>query len=403
MMRTSPAGQIKGEVFIMQENNINYTNDELEVLAQSRFGNQINIIRHAYVDIAGELVAGALLGQILYWFEPNKDGKTKLRVIKDNYYWLVKERSDWYNEIRISAKQYDRAAKVLDSKGLIVRKKYKFNGNPMIHIRPNFEKINSEIRKWLDETKEIIKQSKDGGKQRGKRELPKGENPEVSSDVEPERKGDVPNLLGIDQRGKPELTKGENRNSPKRKTGIDQRGISLTEITTETTTETTHIDHHQHLNSQPEEIKQPEPTKTKYDDDGYKQLRNIFVDAKASDIKAHDKHYPKYQDAVKAIGFDKLIEASKKYANQEKEYSQIVWFLAGGYNNYLKDKSKQQTKINPGAVVPECILKAQKETAVTQEDTRPNEADLEASKKHIEDKLKQMQESLSSGMSPEQF
>lgn len=221
----------------MNENNHLYTDEELEVLAQSQFGNSINIIRHAYVDIAGDLVAGALLGQILYWFEPDKKGNTKLRVVKDGLLWLVKERSDWHDEIRITAKQYDRAAKILESKNLIIRKRYKFNGQPLIHIRPNFEVLNLEIRKWLDETKEKIKQQKI---QSGKWELPKGEFLAKSSTFQTQQTGKPLNSLGITQREIPVLLKGQSSNLPNSQTGITFLSTSLTETTTKTTAETTY-------------------------------------------------------------------------------------------------------------------------------------------------------------------
>ena len=129
------------------------TTDQLEVLAQSKFNNSINIIRHAYVDITGDLIAGALLGQILYWFEPDAQGRAKVRIYKEGYHWLAKDRREWFDEIRITPKQFDRAIRILEKKELVIRKRFKFNGLPKIHIRPLFENINHEINNWLDQTK----------------------------------------------------------------------------------------------------------------------------------------------------------------------------------------------------------------------------------------------------------
>ncbi len=39
------------------------------------------------------------------------------------------------DECRISPKQVDRAIDILESKGFVERKIYKFNGAPMIHLR----------------------------------------------------------------------------------------------------------------------------------------------------------------------------------------------------------------------------------------------------------------------------
>ncbi|GAJ09042.1 unnamed protein product, partial [marine sediment metagenome] len=57
-----------------------------------------------YVDITGDLIAGLLLSQIIYWHLPNKDGETKLRVIKKNRPCIAKARHDWWDEARISVK-----------------------------------------------------------------------------------------------------------------------------------------------------------------------------------------------------------------------------------------------------------------------------------------------------------
>ena len=57
-----------------------------------------------YVDMAGDLIAGLMLSQIIYWYLPAKDGSSKLRICRDNYYWIAKGREDWWDEIRISKK-----------------------------------------------------------------------------------------------------------------------------------------------------------------------------------------------------------------------------------------------------------------------------------------------------------
>jgi len=46
-----------------------------------------------YVDMADDLVAGLLLSQIVYWYLPSKEGRSKLRVFKDGYYWIAKTRT----------------------------------------------------------------------------------------------------------------------------------------------------------------------------------------------------------------------------------------------------------------------------------------------------------------------
>ena len=67
-----------------------------------------------YVDMTGDLISGLLLSQIIYWFSPDKNGKSKLRVTYKGKRALAKARNEWFDEIRITAKQYDKAIKILE-------------------------------------------------------------------------------------------------------------------------------------------------------------------------------------------------------------------------------------------------------------------------------------------------
>lgn len=150
------------------------------------------MVRLAYVDITEDLVSGILLGQIVYWFMPDDQGKSKLRISKHGEMWLAKGREDWYEEIRITPKQYDRAIKILVDKEFVEVQRFKFNGAPTIHIKLNIEKVN--------------------------------------------------------QRVKSILTFGENGNSPLGKMEFDQTVTSLTEITSKITSETT-LNNHSYNNT----------------------------------------------------------------------------------------------------------------------------------------------------------
>ena len=93
-------------------------------------------VKRIYIDIAGDLVAGILLSQIIYWHLPSKrDGQTKLRVKKDGKLWLAKGRDDWWDECRITPRQFDRAIGILVDKGIVEKERFRFGGSPTIHIR----------------------------------------------------------------------------------------------------------------------------------------------------------------------------------------------------------------------------------------------------------------------------
>ena len=150
--------------------------------------------KKVYVDVTGDLIAGLLLSQIVYWNLPNKKNESKLRVYKDSRAWLAKGRQDWWEEIRITPKQFDRAAKILVDKGIIETRLFKFNGYPTIHI---YLFINELMNK-------------------------------------------IDNLNDVSF-----FPKGKNGFSPKGKMDFDQRVKSLTEITTKITNKDDDANNHQ--------------------------------------------------------------------------------------------------------------------------------------------------------------
>jgi hypothetical protein len=94
-------------------------------------------VKRIYIDMAGDLVAGVLLSQVVFWFLPNKQGESKLRVQRDGELWLAKRHEDWWEECRITQWQAKRAIRVLVQKGILVSKLYKFDGAPTTHLRIN--------------------------------------------------------------------------------------------------------------------------------------------------------------------------------------------------------------------------------------------------------------------------
>lgn len=145
-------------------------------------------VKRIYVDIAGDLVAGILLSQIVYWHLPNQQGQPKLRVKKKGDLWLAKGRDDWWAECRVSPKQFDRAIKILEDKELVEKRLFRFNGSPTVHLKL----LSDNLLKQLES--------------------------ELKDQHEPD----------FTQRGKWNLTKGENGTSPK--------GKNITESTTKSTT-----------------------------------------------------------------------------------------------------------------------------------------------------------------------
>ncbi|GGE28801.1 hypothetical protein GCM10011571_33660 [Marinithermofilum abyssi] len=236
------------------------TEAELNMRAKAYHDNHFNHVHHAYIDIAGDLVAGTLLSRIIFWFSPNKEGKSKLRVFKDGHYWLAKNRTDWWDEIRITPKQYDRAIKVLQQKNLVVKKVYKFEKDPTTHIRLNFDQLEIEVNKWINDIKqkmvngEIDEKGRKTNSPKGKKPVVSRDKPDSSEENEPnanaepqENQEEAPNPLGnlvFPQKGKTNSPKREKRNSPSGENDFDQKGISLTGNTYRENIQGKHTDHH---------------------------------------------------------------------------------------------------------------------------------------------------------------
>lgn len=107
-------------------------------------------LKRCYIDIAGDLVSGLLLSQIIYWFLPGEHGQ-KLRIEKEGTLWLAKGRVEWWDECRITPKQFDRAIQILKDGNLVETKRFRFKGSPTIHIWLNvptlLERVNSNLTK----------------------------------------------------------------------------------------------------------------------------------------------------------------------------------------------------------------------------------------------------------------
>lgn len=190
--------------------------NRLELIANNVFASNFNHTLHAYIDIAGGLVEGTLLGQIMYWFSPDKNGTIRAQIKKDGEYWIAKKRSDWWDEIRISEKQYDRAVKNLLDKNLIVVARYKFGGIPTTHLRPNYEEICKQLNEYLYTISS------------------KG-NAQINAQNVSDEKMELP------QKVNPNLPKGKNGTSPKGKLEVTERVTSITENTNIEYTENNNI------------------------------------------------------------------------------------------------------------------------------------------------------------------
>jgi hypothetical protein len=166
--------------------------------------------KRIYVDMAGDILAGLALSEIMYWHLPNKEGASRMRVKKKGHEWIACPRSDWWNRTRMSPRQVDGALRKLVDAGIILKKAFVFNGAPTTHVRVNYKGFftlwNSLINSPL-ENPYITKEANEGAfNQTVKSNLPNGEM-EITDSVKTitETTTETTELVS-DPRGQTELT-----------------------------------------------------------------------------------------------------------------------------------------------------------------------------------------------------
>lgn len=115
----------------------NVTQDFAQFLAWEAVSRDTITVKTIYIDMAdGDHAAGIFLSQLVYWYlKPDREGRRKMRVHRDGHWWVAKSRDEWFEEIRLKPRQYDRVAKNLKELGLIDTAQYKFAGRPIAHVR----------------------------------------------------------------------------------------------------------------------------------------------------------------------------------------------------------------------------------------------------------------------------
>jgi len=101
--------------------------------------------KRIYVDMTGDLIAGLMLSQIVFWYLPDKYGQSKLRIERDGHRWLAKARYEWWDECRITLEQVKRATKLLVDMDLLITERFKFSGAPTTHMRINWTAF---MKRW---------------------------------------------------------------------------------------------------------------------------------------------------------------------------------------------------------------------------------------------------------------
>lgn len=285
---------------------ISVSEKEIEEKVKFLSSVKCNHTPHMYIDITGDLVQGTLLSRIMYWFSADKNKKSKVRVFKDGYFWIAKQRKDWWEEIRITERQYDKAIGELKKKGFVELGKYKFNSMPTIHIRPNYDNINSATKKWENQLREEIVA-------------------EYESELQNEGNGN-------------NIKCNSHRNYTKCETGITQESNLLTGITNKD-----YIRDYDNNSLSPERASESDSAPTK------KQSRKKEANELFERVwKLYPKKIGKGQvsDTQKLklldIGYDELSRATQRCCAYNKDKDKQYWqngstFFNSGYIDFLDE------------------------------------------------------------------
>ncbi len=106
-----------------------------------------------YVDMAGDLLAGIVLSELVYWYLPAKDGGTRLRVKKRGRMWIAARRWEWWDRCRMTPRQSDRALGILVKAALFDKALFRFDGEPTIHVALNEKAFLDAWAECLDRPK----------------------------------------------------------------------------------------------------------------------------------------------------------------------------------------------------------------------------------------------------------
>ena len=212
---------------------------------------------------------------------------------------MAKKREDWWDECRLTPKQFDRAAQVLEKLGLIILKTFRFNGSPTKHIRINFNRFFQALDFVTQNLGTVFtgNRNKSGvvrNSLKDKNQLPQG----VKSK--------------LPKREKQNSAKG-NIDLPQKVNSISTKGeVPITETTAETTTEISFpptpqgekrekIEHN--WQTEAKEVDQPQTLASDSVESGFLEKESHWGEDQLSapppdDVKKHEASVKKYDSAL---------------------------------------------------------------------------------------------------------
>jgi hypothetical protein len=87
-----------------------------------------------YARLTGDVHSAILLCQLLFWFKPTSDGKSKLTIERDGKEWLAKSWDLLREETALTERQLRAGLRLLKDRGVLLTTVYQFKGAPTTHL-----------------------------------------------------------------------------------------------------------------------------------------------------------------------------------------------------------------------------------------------------------------------------
>lgn len=98
-------------------------------------------VLHELERVLGNANAGRLLSQLIYWYSEGKDGAMRARVVHEDKVWVAFTREEWCADTGLTEWRLRDAISVLEQKGLIERKMFKYQRAMVRHIHLDMEAV----------------------------------------------------------------------------------------------------------------------------------------------------------------------------------------------------------------------------------------------------------------------
>lgn len=114
-------------------------------------------VRKSIIDITENYTDAVVFSQIVYWYEPDDQGFSKLRrQDKNSDYWITKNHSEWYEETRCIGRTIRRSLERLRILRLIDYELHGEKGKKTPWIRINWDEYGRCMNIWLQRERENL-------------------------------------------------------------------------------------------------------------------------------------------------------------------------------------------------------------------------------------------------------